>query len=59
MMQITLLKLIVDVTYVISVIIMEEIGWLSHVAEYLGSSDLSLENIHRAQTNTLKNEPAV
>ena len=59
MMQITLLKLIDYVTNVISVIIMEQIGWLLHVAEYLGSSDSSLENIHRAQTNTLKNKPAV
>ena len=59
MMQITLLKLIVIITNVISVIIMKESGWLSHMAEYLGSSDLSLRNIHRAQTNTLKNGPAV
>ena len=58
-MQITFLKLMVVITNVISVIIMEESGWLSHMAEYLGSSDLSLGNIHRAQTNTLKNEPAV
>ena len=54
MMQITLLKLIVDVTNVISVIIMEEIGWLPHVAEYLRSSDLSLENIYRASNKQTK-----
>ena len=48
-MQITLLKLIVVITNVISIIIMEKSEWLSHMAEYLGSSDLSLGNIHRAQ----------
>ena len=54
MMQITLLKLIVDVTNVIFVIIIEEIGWLPYVAEYLGSSDLPLENIHRASNKHTK-----